>query len=629
MRGYGLAHKIITVANMPNSDIFIGGTPSASSEFGSAYLAEFAFDKSLATRWGSAAGPPAWLQYDLAVGVVKTAYELIFTPYASRVKDYRVAGSTDNFVSNETVIYSGQCPNEGTEQTVIIGDTTGYSSYRFYVDTYWGTSIVIVYELVITGDDVSAPVIEIFKETAQLVASIITFSSTQIINQAPTLSIGFQQILAQAKQLALEHDQSFDTAIPLHLQIDQSPQIMAVVQLACEQIIQAFGAPVALEFLQTWYNYGYNEAILPFVQVIGGQISSSIQQLQFSVTVAGVSVGVTACTFDRSGLAVLATLTLRSHADWVNKWPGDTVVITWLGEQYNLVVVDKPSQGQVGQGTLENGYILECMSITFQLSEVFNNELSASRVTLSYTSGTLATEILDDLTAGVCSYSLNVPDFPVGAFDFDDSERYAALLQVFPASYGWVLDTDKNGVLHISSFQFPSAAVQKTLYFTSKSLTPPEGVFYNEVRIRNFDQTSGTTGLRLEIVDNGDGTGTIHGYSVPWNPDFSIYDSEDASAPSLIIQGGFVEEVEVTDSNIEFIEFAASLSKPCYSAPVFEWGGNDSLEPLTFDESGGLVTAIDPGYSVATSATYITRRRTWTYDNRRTDPTQARAKYNG
>ena len=465
----------------------------------------------------------------------------------------------------------------------------------------------------------------------QRISSQLTVQQTQLLGMAPRLYHQVTQILAAARKINLAHAQVFDTTTPIYLQQEQVFNNLAQVALLTTQVLRNYGAPVALEMLQTWAAYDYNLVYLPVVQLIGAQLDSVLQAIQFSVTVAASPVGIVDCDFDRKGFCNVATLLLRKRSEWDNKLVGDPVVLTVLGEQYQMIVTNKPQDEQITQDTYEVGYLLECASITCQLAEGLNPDLSASRVTGSFPAGTLLTEILDFLTDGVCSYALAVPDFPTGGYEFDDAERMAALREVLPEQYGWIIETDQDGVLQLRQWRKPEIAGvgQKTLTMSRKSLTPPANTVYTQVIVRNYNQQDGTSGLRLEVVDNGDGTGVIYGYSVPWTSAFSIFDSEDSSAPSLLITGGAVEEVEIEDTDVEFVDYAASLSKPCYITPVIDWGNNDSLSPVTYTESGAMTTATEPGYSVAVLVTYTTRRKKWAVDNRKIDVSQVRLKYEG
>ena len=356
---------------------------------------------------------------------------------------------------------------------------------------------------------------EIFLYHEQKISILMQHQHTQLLSMAPRLYHQVTQILATARRLNLAHDQLFDTAIPMHLQHEQVFHGMTQVALAFSQVFRGYGPAVALEFIQSWASHDYNLAFLPFVQLIGSQIGTVLQEIQFSVTIAGVRVGVTDCQFDRDDFCQIATLTLADKRDYDNKEHFDNVVITVCGEQFRLIVVDKPYDEQIQQGRIEHGYIIECASITCQLSESINDNVRATRITASFPAGTMASEILAALTDGICSASLNVTDFQAGGYDFEDAGRIDALRQLFPdgGDYPWIIETDGDGVLQISSWTMPDFGVpgKKTLQLKQKQLTPTEGILYTQVSIKNYNQGDGQTGLTLEVVDNGDGTGTISG----------------------------------------------------------------------------------------------------------------------
>ena len=469
----------------------------------------------------------------------------------------------------------------------------------------------------------------IFLSLEQLVPTVIQQQHIQTISMATRLYHQVAQILAMARRKYLTHNQIFDTATPLYSQHDQVFEGCAEVKAVLEQVVRCYGQAVTQELLQVINSHNYDIASLQLNQVLGCEVGTIIQDLQFSAFIAGARVGVVSYTIDRSGFAILASLQLRDRADWANKQVGEEVVITLLGEQYNLMVANKLIEEQHGQGSYDLRYRIECISVSGQLAEGINPDISASRITASFPSGTWASEALDLLTDGVCTYTMSVPDFTIGSFEFENLERFTALRQIFPAEYGWIIETNKDGVLEIKSWKRPelSGAGYKTVTFSQKSLEPPGDVLYNQVELRNFIQQSGTSGLTLEVVDNGDGTGVIYGYSVPWTAAFSIFDSEDSPAPSLLITGGSVEEVVVEDTDVEFVDYAASLSKPCHSVPVIDWGNNDSLSPIIYTEAGALTTSTEPGYSVAVKVTYTTRRKVWYFENKKIDVSQVRLRY--
>lgn len=466
-------------------------------------------------------------------------------------------------------------------------------------------------------------------ESYQSFISVVQGEHAQSFGEASFGHVNSTQVLSAAKKLNINHGQMFDTGIPVFLQDQQMFEGMVQAALTFAQVMRCYIAPITFEFIQNWESYAYDIAHLTSVQLIGAQTGATVQETDFSILIAGTPVGITDCRFDRNGFANAATVMLRNRSDWVNKEVGDPVVLTVLGEHYEMIVTSMPQDEQIGQGSYEVGYTVECASSTAQLAEGINPDISASRITASFTEDTMLTEVLDALTDGVCSYHLEVPDFLIGAYVFEDSERYAALRTVLPEQYGWLINTDKEGVLWIKQWSMPEIGGegQKTLAFKRKVLTPPANMLYNQVEILNYTQKEGASGLRLEVVDNGDGTGTIYGYSVPWTDAFSVFDSEYSSAPSLIITGGAVEEADIIDLDVEFVEYGAALSKPCYSAPEFDWGNNDSLSPVIYEEAGVMSTAAAPGYSVATEVKYTTRRKMWVFDNRKIDVSQIRLRY--
>ena len=62
------------------ADLSVGGTASASSQYGAGYEAARAFDKSLTTEWSTATGAPfpAWIQYTHAAPVDVAKVRLVF-----------------------------------------------------------------------------------------------------------------------------------------------------------------------------------------------------------------------------------------------------------------------------------------------------------------------------------------------------------------------------------------------------------------------------------------------------------------------------------------------------------------------------------------------------------------------
>lgn len=78
----GVYIDLVEVAFLDNSgaDLSVGGTASASSQYGAGYEVERAFDKSTATEWSTDHGAPfpAWIQYTHATPVDVAKVRLVF-----------------------------------------------------------------------------------------------------------------------------------------------------------------------------------------------------------------------------------------------------------------------------------------------------------------------------------------------------------------------------------------------------------------------------------------------------------------------------------------------------------------------------------------------------------------------
>lgn len=476
--------------------------------------------------------------------------------------------------------------------------------------------------------------VAIYMDFIQLLPYFVQLSSVQTVSMSPRSSLEMRQVVSNARNSHLTTGIIINTTDPCYRQFEIPIVGYAGAFLVFEQVFSLLGHAAALQFSEVWYQRGYDEARLEFREVITAELEEELQQLQFSVTVAGTGVAVESCDLDRSGVVTVADLTLRNFSDYNNKNVGDPVSVWWLGIEYKLILENKPLSESISQGQKDIPYIFQCVSKTAQLSEQINPSLVASRVTGSFPEGTMASDLLDFIMNGIAPWSLGVSDFPVGAIEFEDSDRGTALRQLFPGgdtlNQEWVVNTAPDGTLTINRF-FGAIVPEllsisdhdKTVNCSSKSLTQPTGLLYTQVSISNYAQDSGAAGLRIEIIDNGDGTGFINGNSVPWTDNLTL---DHSALSGLIIQKIGVEEVEFTDNAVEISDYSGSLSKPVYSGVSVDWLNNDSLDPVTADESGQLKTETAPGNSVG-NFTAMTKRVKWEYSNDRDQVAQVVLKY--
>lgn len=609
----------------------------------SPYLAHKAFD---GVKVGDASGCLQPVAAELVVAIdlglinaaIVTKYQITTWGFlaswpGSSPRDWEFQGSADG-VSWDTldtrVNETGWVNDESRDY--FFTNTIEYRHYCIRVTANNGNATyMIVQELeMYTGGDA----VQVYLEHKQLISILLALSFHQHVSMATRTFFGLRLIVSNARNSHLSTGVVVNTADPCYRQFELPVVGYSGAFLVFEQVFSLLGHAAALQFSEVWHQRGYDEAMLEFREVINAELEEELQQLQFSVTVAGTRVSVESCEIDRSGVATVADLTLRNFSDYSNKNVGDPVSVWWLGTEHKLILENKPLSESISQGQKNVPYIFQCVSKTAQLSEQINPSLVASRITGQFSEGTMASELLDFIMDGIAPWSLGVSDFPVGAIEFDDSDRGTALRQLFPGgdtmNQEWVVNTAPDGALTIDRFfgdivpeLLSKSKPDKTVNCSSKSLTSPTGLLYTKVSISNHSQESDATGLHIEVIDNGDGTGFIFGNSVPWNDNLTLYHS---ALSGLIIQEIGTEEVEFTDEAVEISDYSGSLSKPVYSAVTVDWLDNDNLDPIMADESGALKTETAPGNSVG-NFTATTKRIAWEYSNDRDQVAQVVLKY--
>ena len=99
------------------SNLFVGGTPTASSQTSGSYGPDKAVDASLSSFWFAATWAPQWWKYDFGLGNEKAVTKITVYPRrdgANRnFKGYSIHGSHDDVAW--TLLDSGEIPNAGTD----------------------------------------------------------------------------------------------------------------------------------------------------------------------------------------------------------------------------------------------------------------------------------------------------------------------------------------------------------------------------------------------------------------------------------------------------------------------------------------------------------------------------------
>jgi hypothetical protein len=128
------------------TDLFVGGTASASSTYPSA-VASRAFDANSSTEWSSQSElAPQWLRIDLASPVVVRNLYLAATANANEVpRDFRIEGSTDGtnwttLVEVQDWVVSATTKTEGFRADLLLAGTslldTGVGCSKVFVSRF-------------------------------------------------------------------------------------------------------------------------------------------------------------------------------------------------------------------------------------------------------------------------------------------------------------------------------------------------------------------------------------------------------------------------------------------------------------------------------------------------------------
>lgn len=115
------------------------GTAFASTEREPAY---YAFDGNDTTYYGNNQNAlPCYVGYTFtsAVKVAKVYIKPYYESSQPFIKDFKIQGSNDNFVSDVNDLYTGSFTTSETEKTVVFECDTPYTSYRLYVSTVYNS----------------------------------------------------------------------------------------------------------------------------------------------------------------------------------------------------------------------------------------------------------------------------------------------------------------------------------------------------------------------------------------------------------------------------------------------------------------------------------------------------------
>lgn len=289
---------------------------------------------------------------------------------------------------------------------------------------------------------------------------------------------------------------------------------------------------------------------------------------------------------------------------------GSQIVFNWVIE----LILDSITVSRVtDQGTKHTSETatIRLVSPTAALGWLDGN-LGAAPITASWSSGTMATTILDDIFPDSLTYDLQLDDFPIGQ-QLDVKDLYPnEIIPLFCIEC--VIHTANDGTLIIRNRPdvrgtvIPVHDLSPSDYEMSAVDSDDQGQYRpNVIRVANYQEADSSQSLQApEIVadENDSRKALVYAYPVPvrqvWLRSSHIPHTEYTQTE------GFTETIETTEQ-VEFLDGQASTSRPVTGGfDSIDYGSNANLGTVTPNEDGTL-TATIKSRSLAT-VTYSTKR---------------------
>jgi hypothetical protein len=358
-----------------------------------------------------------------------------------------------------------------------------------------------------------------------------------------------------------------------------------------------------------------------------------------------VQVNVHPDTFPPRNVQLIGSLTLYGHAKL-------TVLSTLMLESGPVTVVDREItlmydgvQERIwaaDQSTGADAYTatLRLVSPTAGLGNLKPDERGfprgSRRFNKSWPSGTMASEIMDELFAGSgLSYDLRIDDFPIGQqltveneFPFQIWPKIFIKERARTGDDGDTLIIDRGlpclpENITINSTAALRAAIEAApldhgldpgQYMIQSAIADDGGqIRYTMIRVANY-QDSDAGAAELAAPEQGEinssGYREIFGWPVPWREKVWLRCCHEPHDGFEFRADGVAEDVELEET-ISFDNGVGRTQRPIYALLSVDWMGNASLGAITPSEDGTL-TAATAGKSVAT-VRYKTRRYKFLY----------------
>jgi Concanavalin A-like lectin/glucanases superfamily len=330
-----------------------------------------------------------------------------------------------------------------------------------------------------------------------------------------------------------------------------------------------------------------------------------------SATVNGQPVAITGADIEYSNSSYTArgSLVLANYDDWDDVDYLQPVVLTINGEDHNLIVTSKSRSETVSSLVLS----VECMSPAVLLDFPYATKVADN----SPVSGTMS-QIVNNLAAleGLSIvWGLPVDDTLTENELQSEGRSPMDVIGSLVGELGGMIQSLPDGSIHA----VPRYPIDTNKYdITAPLLVYTSGDDFISIQ----DDTDKRDGFNKYVVTDSNTEASdpleaeeitpshykIKAYSVPWNSVQPTLTTSELTNVTIVPVSGYVEE-ELTQEDLEIVNGAGSVDKPCYEVVSYNYKSSTNLGVITIKEDGSVSTTT-PGNSLVT-ITYKTRYWAW------------------
>lgn len=341
---------------------------------------------------------------------------------------------------------------------------------------------------------------------------------------------------------------------------------------------------------------GLHQVIDLPVVTVGGRILTSIVGLQLSA--------------NRDQHAITGSLELSDRAEWAALAEGDALSCTLAGRAVLLRVFDRKRNRTHGDWR----HTIELQSPSAWLDAPWAEPLTAA--TLSGRASTVAASL-----AGSIPLSWQTVDWTIPADGLPAAgQTPLALLRTLAAAAGAVLCSTWEGELLVApEYPLPVTAWPTTL--PAVLIREADEVLaadddddwrggHNAILVATSSANAQTGDIRLEAIDNDDGSKTVRAAAVPWDASIRLSHRGGSWVQLALAGDQWREETET----VQIVDGQGRTRQPCHQVLASDWLEHE-LGALAASEDG-LITSATAGDSLL-AITYRTLARCWTLRDQR------------